>query len=116
MSESFDKAIMSLSGGALAISITFVHNVAPDPTNRGLLTTSWFLFAGSLLLILISFLTSQAAILNQIGELNGRGAADRSWWKRWLNAGVWTTVLNFLSAGAFVAGVIFLVLFARVNF
>ena len=29
--RSFDKAIMTLAGGALALSIAFVHDVAPKP-------------------------------------------------------------------------------------
>jgi hypothetical protein len=60
--QSFDKAIMTLAGGALGVSIAFIHDVAPKPEHKWLLGVAWSLFALSLLLILASFLTSQRAI------------------------------------------------------
>lgn len=47
-SEAYDKAVMSLAGGALAISITFVHEVAPKPSHKHWLAVSWGLLALSL--------------------------------------------------------------------
>jgi hypothetical protein len=103
----FDKAIMTLSGGALGVSIAFIHDVAPKPEHKWLLGVAWILFALSLLLILISFLTSQRAILDMIRQIDEdvekvvRGKA--------------TDRLNRAAAGSFVLGAIFLVIFALYN-
>ena len=59
-SVSFDKAVMTLSGGALGISISFIHDVVPTPlpATKIFLVVSWVSFSVSLASILISFLTS----------------------------------------------------------
>jgi hypothetical protein len=61
-SQDFDKALMALSGGALGISLAFIHDVALHPHRKGWLEVSWGSLAASLLLILVSFLTSQSAL------------------------------------------------------
>ncbi len=60
-SESFDKAMLTLSGGVFALSITFVKEIAPQPIGTGWLLSAWIGFAISLLATLISFLSSQEA-------------------------------------------------------
>jgi hypothetical protein len=40
----FDKAIMSLSAGALGVSIAFVHSIAPDPRLTVFLRIAWVAF------------------------------------------------------------------------
>jgi hypothetical protein len=114
MAATFDKAIMTLSGGALGLSITFLHDVAPHPTHRKLLATSWSCFVLSLLVTLISFVTSQAAIKARIAELDDDSSAPRAWWRP--DSGKWTTWLNLSSAALLIAGAVFLVLFALYNF
>jgi uncharacterized BrkB/YihY/UPF0761 family membrane protein len=105
--QSFDKAIMTLAGGALGVSIAFIHDVAPKPIHKWLLGVAWILFAVSLLLILISFLASQRAILDMMRQIDedvekvARGKA--------------TDRLNWTAAGSFVVGVVFLVIFALYN-
>lgn len=106
MSQAFDKAIMTLAGGALGISITFVHDLAPKPTHETWLATSWGCFAAALLVILASFIASQRAILRMIGSLDRDEEPAR---------GQLTTVLNAVSAGALILGVICLVRFALYN-
>jgi hypothetical protein len=108
-SEAYDKAIMTLAGGALAISITFVHNVAPHPKEKGWLAWSWGLLAVSLLLIFASFLASQQAILREIAKRDKRPVSR---WDMWGGA---TTAINLLSGAAFIAGVACLVRFAWGN-
>ncbi len=65
--QQFDKAILTLAGGALAISITFIKNIAPHPNVETiyLLKSAWFAFILSLLSTLCSFLTSQSACRKQ---------------------------------------------------
>jgi hypothetical protein len=108
-SEAYDKAVMTLAGGALAISLTFVHQVAPQPTHKPWLAVSWALLALSLLLIFGSFLASQQALLRQIKQ------HDKKPVSRWDVPGWMTTILNVASGAAFVVGVACLVRFAWFN-
>jgi hypothetical protein len=105
--EAFDRAVMTLSGGALAVSITFIHDVAPHPRHKWVLGISWACFAASLLVILLSFLTSERAIVRMVGQLDDDvDRISREHWTDWLNWG---------AAGAFILGVVFLVIFAWLN-
>jgi hypothetical protein len=108
-SDAYDKAIMTLAGGGLAISITFVHEVAPHPVHKGWLAWSWGLLALSLGLIFLSFLASQYAISRRIKEWDKHPV-----WG-WNVPGWMTATLNLLSGGAFIAGVVCLVRFAWFN-
>jgi hypothetical protein len=53
----FDKAILTLAAGALAISLTFIKDIIPTPDalTIGLLTGSWCCFIGSICSTLLSF-------------------------------------------------------------
>jgi hypothetical protein len=108
-SEAYDKAVMTLAGGALAISITFVHNVGPHPKDKGWLAWSWGLLGLSLLLIFASFLASQQTILREIKKRDGKPV-----WS-WDMPGWATSLLNLFSGGAFIGGVACLVQFAWFN-
>jgi len=108
-SEAYDKAVMTLAGGALAISLTFIHDVAPHPRHKGWLGWSWLLLAVSLLLILVSFVASQYAIARQIRQIDGLNVS------RWNVPSRMTAGLNFASGMAFIAGVLCMVRFAWVN-
>jgi hypothetical protein len=105
--QSFDRAIMALSGGALAVSIAFIHDVARDPRHTWVVGLAWVSFAASLLAILGSFLTSEAAIVKMIGQIDA--AAEE------IERGRVTDWLNRFAAGAFVIGTILLVAFAWLN-
>ena len=67
-SRTFDKAILTLASGSFVLSFAFIKDLVPRPITGTiwLLHYSWFFFALSILLILISFLTSQKACLKQI--------------------------------------------------
>jgi hypothetical protein len=104
----FDTAIRALAGGALAISITFVHDIASNPKDEWSLGLSWALFAAALAFNLISFRTSaraSGAMLRVM--LEGKEES--------LPEGKETSVLNWSSLFAFLGGVLFLVLFAVLN-
>ena len=103
----FDKAIMTLSGAALAVSIAFIHDVAKHPHYKVLLAASWVCFGLSLSLILASFLTSEQAIVRMIEGIDEeRDEIERS---------AWTDRLNQGSAAFFLVGVLCLVIFALLN-
>jgi hypothetical protein len=105
--DSFDRAIMTLSAGALAISITFVHDVAPHPRHTSVLGFSWLCFALSLLLILWSFLTSERVVVRMVNQLDAE--VDN------IPPGKLTDWANWASAATFILGVILLVIFAWLN-
>jgi hypothetical protein len=110
-SRDFDKAVMTLAAGALGVSIAFVHDLAPDPVHVTWLGWAWGLFALSLVLILVSFLTSQLALRREMKVLSG----ERSDARPGGPLGPLTIGLNWGSAGALVSGVIALVVFALYN-
>jgi hypothetical protein len=105
--EAFDRAIMTLAGGALAISIAFIHDVARHPRHVWVVGLSWLCFAASLLLILVSFLTSERAVVKMI-ERGDAGDEE-------IGRGRLTDVVNWGSAGTFIVGVVLLVTFAWLN-
>ena len=111
----FDKAIMTLSGGALGLSITFLHNIVPTPLpqTKIWLSVGWIAFASSLAAILISYLFSMAALNKAIQQVD-----DGTLYKKKIGgiADIITGVCNDLSAIGFFVGVICLVIFALLNF
>lgn len=110
-SKDFDKAIITLSGGALGLSLAFVKQIAPQPIrSSSWMMASWLLFSASLLAILFSFLTSQATLKNGIKSLDNGGA--EGWTGLASRATVW---LNYIAALTLVAGVIALITFAWFN-
>jgi len=118
--RSFDKAMITLPAGALALTITFIKEISPFPTNTWLLYIVWGSFILSLLSILISFLTSQSAIKTDIEKLDDelRDIADElrdNTNDKKNYADCWTNLLNMFSIGSFIVGVSFLVVFAIIN-
>lgn len=118
VSRRYDQWILTLSGGALALSITFIEKIAPSPAIHTLhwLKWSWFLFVLSLLGGLVSLLTSQSAIREQRRELDEAfqtrrppTCRTRKWFTRLTN------LLNWGTAIVFVAGVSSLCMFAFRN-
>ena len=104
----FDTAIRALSGGALAISLTFVHDIAPHPHHNWTLAAAWCLFVLALAVNLWSFLTSaraSGAMLRVMldAETDSLPKSRITDWLKWL------------ALASFVCGVVFLVLFAVLN-
>ncbi len=109
-SRDYDKALMMIAGGGLGISIAFIRDVGPHPNMKWLLGAGWFLLALSLLVILIAFVTSQKALLREIGDLDDSAAKPRPN----LHA-EWTGILNLVSGGCCVLGVVCVLIFAGYN-
>lgn|GEM_PF-1985899 len=107
-SESFDRMVVTLAGGGLGLTVTFIHDIAPHPRKLWWIYVGWSLLAVSLLLILFSYLTSIAAhdnIIDQMDEFVSSVRRPRRW----------TTWLNRSAAALLVAGVILVVVFACYN-
>ncbi|MDH5638918.1 MAG: hypothetical protein OEZ04_10525 [Nitrospinota bacterium] len=109
------KLTVSLAGGALGISMVFTDKLATDPiVNSEYLFNAWGLWALSLTFILLSYFP---AIANQDEQL--------VWWKKFqsnTNAkppgnfyDFCYKFLTFLAGTAFIAGVVFIILFVSCN-
>jgi hypothetical protein len=108
-SASFDKAISFLAGGALALSITFLHDIAPVPRHSGRLAVAWLALWIALIASMFSFIASDAASRSVIYKLQDGIQLSRD---RWYYA---TLALNWLSAIGVVVGTGFLAYFAFGN-
>lgn len=112
--ESYDKAILTLSGGALGITISFVEHVIGEDRviNKDLLLASWICWGLSLLCILFSFYSSQLALRKAIRQLDGGTLGKET-------AGGWPdSVTAALNAGGglfFLIGAFVFVFFAYNN-
>jgi hypothetical protein len=117
--QQFDKAILTLAAGALALSITFINQIAPQPKPYSIycLIIAWSFFCLSLLSTLISFLTSQAACRKQRDLLDEEISKNskKSTNTEENNAALWTDKLNKLSIAFFILGVMFLIVFSAIN-
>lgn len=113
--QQFDKAILTLAAGALALSLTFINQVAPHPKSNSIffLVSAWSLFCISLCLTLISFLTSQAAC-RRYREILDADILEKSDNSENIPAR-WTNWLNYLSISFFILGIVFLIIFSATN-
>lgn len=57
-SDAFDRALLSLSAGSLALSIAFVSNLVDQPVSVGLLEASWISMGMAVLPTMMSFVLS----------------------------------------------------------
>ena len=114
----FDKAILSLSGGTLAVSIAFIKDLVPltELVWLPLLLASWALLGLSITSTLVSFLVSQKAYDRQFTSAE-RYFVDKE--KEALETenpfGLITSRLNHLSAACFVAALLATIVFAGLN-
>lgn len=127
--KSFDHWIMTLSAGALGLSITFIGQIAPHPPagTYWLLAVSWVFLLLGILSGLCSHLTSQSAMRRQRAILDAEfelrslresvdesseGGAD----EQKNHPAVATHVLNIAAMAFFALGVILLGGFSLCNF
>jgi hypothetical protein len=118
VSGRYDKWILTLSGGALGLSITFIEKIAKNPTPQTLiwLILSWSCFVTSLLIALLSLLTSQSAIRENRKELDESYKEKRTprlKFPKWFTT--LTNILNWGSLILFVLGTTFLCIFSFKN-
>lgn len=116
--QQLDKAIFTLSGGGLGLSIAFLKDIVSikQATWLYLLFSSWSLFIASIILTLVSFLSSWVAIdkqLNFAEEYYNQG--NTSILSKTNKASILTITLNIISVVCFVIAVILIVLFISKN-
>jgi hypothetical protein len=107
-SESYDKMIVTLAGGGLGLTITFIHDLTPHPRLVWLLLVGWSLWCLSLFLVLVSYLSSVSAHGQIIDQMDERVPSVRRPRKL-------TTLFNYSAAVLLVAGAAFVVVFAWYN-
>ncbi|MBW3565472.1 MAG: hypothetical protein KY459_12165 [Acidobacteria bacterium] len=115
-SGSFDRAVLTLSSGAIALSVTFLQFTTPAADSLAYLNSAWLLFAIAILFILFSLLSSQKATEVEISYLD-------VWYHDWIHPNdqdrnmytQYTRWLNFGAAIAFFIAVFLFGLFASIN-
>ena len=72
ISGRYDKSVLFLAGGALALSVTFIEKIAPHPFpwSFGILLIAWIFLILSVMLELHALATSQNALHQQIALLD----------------------------------------------
>lgn len=114
--QRIDQLVTTGSGGALVLSITFMHEIANTPTKE----TAWMLFLAWVFLsialggTLIHHHLSQRAFEDYISELDRAYSAGDACNPR-SRASIWGERLTVCSSAALVLGVMFLAAFAFLN-
>lgn len=113
VAETLDKALLTLSGGALGISMTFVQDIAKNPMCKCTLIGSWILFGLTIASILLSLYCCQAACKKQREILDdeqiGKKNTKNNKWS------IVTKVLYFIAIASFLFGLLLLGIFIVVN-
>lgn len=112
--DSFDKALLTLSGGALGISIVFLKDIVGDQPVECLimLIAAWLAWGSSLLCVVASFQCSNYALRETIRQCDD-GSIYTS------NPGGWyaplTRFLNVIGGLLFIGGVAAMLIFVALN-
>jgi hypothetical protein len=116
-SKSFDKYILTLSGGAFGLSLVFIRDIVSKstPVFSNVLYSAWILFGVSISITLVSFLLSQKACKRQI-EINEIILLNKSFDNVPQNTySRFTNLANWISGCVFVSGLFCLASFAFNN-
>lgn len=113
-SRSFDKALLTFSSGAIALSVTFLEKFNPGDLSC-LLVTSWILWLSSIVFQLLSYLVSAKAMREELAILNGQYKNYEVEPKKNKYTG-WPTKLNLVALTTFLIGTIIFLSFIIENF
>lgn len=112
--ESFDKTVIALAGGALALSLTFAQAIVDigQAAQTVWLLVAWGCWTASLVCVLLSYWLSAKAMRKAIKQLDaGTLGQERP-------GGFWdwaTGSLTFLGGFSFILGVVSMILFVQFN-
>ena len=114
LNESYDKLIITLSGGSLALSITFLKDIiGSNQINQPIfLLLAWGLFILSLTAILGEILFGIKAHKNAILQVDDGTIYDQ---KVGGNSSFWSTATHWAAAISLVVGLLFISAFAFCN-
>jgi hypothetical protein len=116
-STAFDKTTVTLSGGALALSLAFVKDIAPNAPTWAkllLLLPSWLALALSLLGVLLSLMASMKSMRHEIECIDGRrvkadGEKPGGAWRDW------TETFNDVAITGCITGIALFVIYVFVS-
>jgi hypothetical protein len=114
----FDKAVLALSGGGLAVSISFIRDLVPNaaPSSLTILWVSWLLYASSMTFTLFSFLFSQWAFDRELTLMDAHFlSGDKEALRRPNRYAAAVRWLNYASCTALTTAIALTVVFAFVN-
>lgn len=117
-SERYDGALLSLSTGALGISLAFIKDIVPldELSLKWLLILSWVLFASTVVLVLASYVTSQLGISRQLGDAEKYYLESNDRYLNRCNPYRWCTeVFNLLAGICFIVALSATIVFVSVN-
>lgn len=116
-SEHTDKAIMTLSAGALALSMTFLKDIVPlkDVIELPLIIAAWSAFGFSIACVLFSQYESRKAIDVQMQRLESQIARDYESASKPNPHTDRTNRLNVFAGALFFTGLILTILFTTFN-
>lgn len=115
-SDEYDKAVLAMSSGGLALSVGFIKDIAPHMFWYPCLIVSWVLFGASIFSVITSFrmgMFAQREYLKQIERFYLQGDVNAFNAKNKLTKA--TEVCNWLSGAFLFLAVLFTVIFASVN-
>lgn len=112
--EDYDKAVLSLSGGALGISFAFVKDVVgPGAIQHSVvLLSAWAAWGASVVVTLASYWFSQRALRAAITQVDNKTIHTQTAGRSWAPITSW---LNALGGILFVVGVAAMVWFVYLN-
>ncbi|MEM6796669.1 MAG: hypothetical protein AAF725_22040 [Acidobacteriota bacterium] len=108
----FDKTVLTLSGGALGLSITFVEKIASPTTSqfKWLLLAAWAAWLLSVSAVLLSYFFSIKDLWHLIEQIDeGEKIVKKRWYAHL------TVSFNVLGMVTFIFGVIAIAVFAYQN-
>jgi len=111
--RSFDKALLTFSSGAIALSVTFFEKFSIGPSF--LLIASWGLWLLSIIFQLISYLISARAMREEMAILNEQYKNYDAEPRKNPYTG-WPSKINTAALLAFVIGTLTFLLFTIQNF
>jgi hypothetical protein len=112
--DNFDKVLLTLSAGSIALSVTFVEKIGAAGVAKPLLYIAWAVLASALVANLRSFMVLQLSI-NRVMEINdvlwesGPCVVSNPYRPKIM-------ILNRWSFRLFVCGIVLLLTFAALNF
>ena len=112
--EGFDKTLLTLSAGAIALSVTFVEKLGAAGILKPLLYASWFFLVSGLLLNVRAFLLRQTGFQRSIQMNDERFRSGRTLLAN--PFGRRADGFNLWSYWCFIAGILLLLFFAGVNY
>jgi hypothetical protein len=112
--EDYDKAVMSLSGGALGVSFAFVKDFigTGHVVNKFLLFSAWMCWGISVASVISSFFVSHLSLKRAIKQVDAGKAYEQTPGGRYARI---TAILNASGGSLFLIGVILIASFVWKN-